>query len=56
MDLVTITPAHIEQAIDLHILNRISFWNPFRWNYRPDLGILNVDPNAQYTQYREVGQ
>jgi predicted nucleic acid-binding protein len=27
MELVTITPAHIDQAIDLHILNQISFWD-----------------------------
>jgi predicted nucleic acid-binding protein len=27
MEVVTITPAHIDQAIDLHILNRISLWD-----------------------------
>jgi predicted nucleic acid-binding protein len=26
-ELVTITAAHIEQAIDLHVLNQISFWD-----------------------------
>jgi len=26
-ELVTITPSHIEQAIDVHILNQISFWD-----------------------------
>ena len=27
MEVVTITPTHIDQAIDLHILNQISFWD-----------------------------
>jgi predicted nucleic acid-binding protein len=27
LELVTITPAHIDKAIDLHILNQISFWD-----------------------------
>jgi len=27
MELVTVTPALIDQAIDLHVLNRIPFWD-----------------------------
>jgi predicted nucleic acid-binding protein len=26
-ELVTVTPAHIDLAVDLHILNKISFWD-----------------------------
>jgi predicted nucleic acid-binding protein len=26
-ELVTITPSHIEHAIDLHVLNQLSFWD-----------------------------